>query len=371
MKDLEGILREKLADAGMPLPEGDWERFESGRLLPMIRRRRVVRWSAGFAGLAAAACVAFFALRPSADPVVEPFVSPQPVPPVAAAPEKEADSVQDEILDVVLPPAKSKVRNLVSQANPSPVTEVVEEGQEAEERPEVVENEAVVTHEEKTQKEADTSGNIFIDYETQERSARRTISVSPLLRGAGGRTTTPGAGNTASTGSNLAGQSNFSSNQYLERMDATHSIPVSVGLDVSVGLWPRVSVTSGVELSLYHSKFSDDSQSLVQNACYLGIPLRVDWTIWRDGPVSAWVGAGGKVDRLVYGRIGSEKLTDSTLNWSLTGDLGLRYDLTRNMGLFLAPEVSYFFKPENPAILTYRTENPIVFAVAAGLRFNL
>lgn len=363
---MEGILREKLADAGMPLPEGDWERFESGRLLPMIRRRRSVRCSVGVAGLAAAACVAFFALRPSADPVVEPFVSPQPVPPVAAAPENEAEPVQDEILEVVSPGAKSKVRNLVSQAATPLIVEVMEGGQEAEVQPEVVEKEVVVTPEDKTQREADTSGNIFIDYETSERSAKRSISVSPLLRGLGGRVNTTGSKISGSAGSYMTGKIYYHLN-----MDATHSIPVSVGLDVSVGLWPKVSLTSGVDLSLYHSRFSDDERSLVQNAYYIGVPLRVDWTIWRNGQVSAWVGAGGKADRLVYGRLGAERLTDRTLNWSVTGDLGLRYDLTRNVGLFLAPEVSYYFKPENPAIRTYRTENPLVFAVASGLRFNL
>ena len=74
---------------------------------------------------------------------------------------------------------------------------------------------------------------------------------------------------------------------------------------------------------------------------------------------------------LVYGKFGSDRVKDNTLNWSIVGDLGIQYDLTNNVGVFLAPEVSYYFKPENPVLQTYRTENPLMFTVGAGLRFSL
>ena len=154
-------------------------------------------------------------------------------------------------------------------------------------------------------------------------------------------------------------------------IDGAHSIPVSFGIDVRVGLTSKIGLTSGIDLSRYRSRFNLGQTSVTQNAYYLGIPLRLDWTMWQNGPVSVWLGGGGKVDRLVYGKFGSDRVKDNTLNWSIVGNLGIQYDLTKNVGVFLAPEVSYYFKPENPVIQTYRTENPLMFTVGAGLRFSL
>ena len=151
----------------------------------------------------------------------------------------------------------------------------------------------------------------------------------------------------------------------------SHNNPISIGLEINRELTSGLSVASGIDMSLYHSRYSNSEKSVIQSAYYLGIPLRLDWTVWHNGPVSVWFGGGGKVDRLVYGKFGTDRIKDDTLNWSIIGDLGIQYDLSKNVGVFLAPEVSYYFKPENPVIQTYRTENPLMFTVGAGLRFSL
>ena len=58
MKNWEEILKERLTDEQIPLPEGDWEWFESNRLQPMMRRRSLIRWSACITGLVVAASIA-------------------------------------------------------------------------------------------------------------------------------------------------------------------------------------------------------------------------------------------------------------------------------------------------------------------------
>ena len=154
-------------------------------------------------------------------------------------------------------------------------------------------------------------------------------------------------------------------------IDGAHSIPVSFGIDVRVGLTSKIGLTSGIDLSRYRSRFNLGQTSVTQNAYYLGIPLRFDLTVWENGPVGAWIGGGGKVDRLVYGKLGPERIKDNALNWSIVGEFGAQYNLSDNIGIFLAPEVSYYFKPENPVLQTYRTENPLMFTVGIGLRFSL
>lgn len=154
-------------------------------------------------------------------------------------------------------------------------------------------------------------------------------------------------------------------------IDGAHSIPVSFGIDVRVGLTSKIGLTSGIDLSRYRSRFNLGQTSVTQNAYYLGIPLRLDLTVWENGPAGAWIGAGGKVDRLVYGNLGSERVKDNSFHWSAMAVAGIQYKLWDNVGIFVEPELSYYFKPADPVIQTYRTENPLMFTVGVGLRINL
>ena len=132
-------------------------------------------------------------------------------------------------------------------------------------------------------------------------------------------------------------------------------------------------------MSSYKSVFTEIiyKQSLTQNryltqkALYLGIPLRIDWSFWQGGKFSAWIGAGGKVDRCVYARLDGEDIRDKDFNFSALADAGIRYDFLEYLGIYLAPEVSWYFKPDNPSILTYRTEHPFALTINVGLRLNL
>ena len=150
-------------------------------------------------------------------------------------------------------------------------------------------------------------------------------------------------------------------------------IPLSFGIDFSVSIRPRLALTSGIDLSLYRSTFTGTENTggmqFGQQAYYLGIPLRLEWTLWDQGRTSAWLGAGGKADYLVYGKFGAGRFKDNTVHWSAVGDLGVQYRLHPNVGLFLQPEISYYFKPSAPGVETYRTEQPLTFSLGAGVRF--
>ena len=67
---------------------------------------------------------------------------------------------------------------------------------------------------------------------------------------------------------------------------------------------------------------------------------------------------------------GDLRLKDNTIHFSAIGDLGVQYRLLPNVGLFLQPEVSYYFKPTNPVLETYRTEHPLTFSLGVGARFS-
>lgn len=152
-----------------------------------------------------------------------------------------------------------------------------------------------------------------------------------------------------------------------------HFIPLSFGLDVSVFLNPSFALTTGLEVTGYQSVFSypNEAGTIDQKAFYLGVPLRLDYTVWKSGSISSWIGFGGKVDHLLYGQLGTQRKNDPAFHWSVTGNAGIQYNLAPNIGLYLQPEIIYYFKPTGIVLHTYRIDTPMMFSLGVGLRFSL
>jgi len=349
------IISERLRDAQLPLPPGDWEVFEA-KLKAKKRHSMFVRWAAAAASLAAAAAVAaFFLPKKSVEEVIEKVVSP--VSPVSPIPERLAQASDTPVTPppVILSPHSSVILSPSGEESaPAPVI-LSPSGEES--VPQTANN-AI-------------SDNDFQDYETsRETHSRRRLSVAPHLGG---------MRSDATAVINGLGYIPFSSGYYSgiypssDISTTNHSIPLSFGVDISYPLTQRLAITSGIEAEVFKSEFSSrvNQVTLSQKAVYLGIPLRLDWRFWQAGRFSSWIGAGGKVDRCIYARLDKEDIRDNAFNWSLVANAGLRYGLTDNVGLYVAPQITWFLKPEDPAILTYRTQNPLMFTVNAGLRFDL
>ncbi len=370
MKDWEEILKLKFADEQMPLPEGDWEWFEMNRLQPMMKRRSLIRWSAIITGLAVAASVALFVIPLSHEPSID------------NNKEYIAESAP-HVTSVMLPDIKEGEPVIVERVLArQPEKLISHESMFLTKDSLIAENEIIRLEQKQDTANVPSMETVQIDEKTGNTDTsyyesflgnhrytdcleKNRISFAPLFRSSGGSVTLIGGVLRPST------SSNYSIDQTVKYTEARHYIPISIGVDFRIMAGMNLSVTSGVDMSLYRSRVTVNEESIIQNAYYLGIPLSLDWTFWQSGSVSAWIGGGGKVDHLVYGKFGTDRIKDNTLNWSIIGDLGIQYDLSKNVGVFLAPEVSYYFKPENPVIQTYRTENPLMFTVGAGLRFSL
>ena len=360
------IISERLRDAQLPLPPGDWEVFEA-KLKAKKRHSMFVRWAAAAASLAAAAAVAaFFLPKKSVEEVIEKVVSPvSPIPERLAqasdTPVTPAPVILSPHSPVILSPHSSVILSPSGEESaPPPVilSPQDEESPHGEESVPQTANNAI-------------SDNDFQDYETsRETHSRRRLSVAPHLGG---------MRSDATAVINGLGYIPFSSGYYSGIYSSSvisttnHSIPLSFGVDISYPLTQRLAITSGIEAEVFKSEFSSrvNQATLSQKVVYLGIPLRLDWRFWQAGRFSSWIGAGGKVDRCIYARLDKEDIRDNAFNWSLVANAGLRYGLTDNVGLYVAPQITWFLKPEDPAILTYRTQNPLMFTVNAGLRFDL
>ena len=108
-----------------------------------------------------------------------------------------------------------------------------------------------------------------------------------------------------------------------------------------------------------------------QTAQYLGIPLRVDWLIASGKVLDVYAGAGVQGDLCVAATIAGEKIQKDGASLSLLGAGGIQLNMTKHLGLYVEPQLSWRIPSEHHTLETYRSAHPLMFSVAAGLRINL
>ncbi|MDR0989677.1 MAG: PorT family protein [Prevotellaceae bacterium] len=158
-------------------------------------------------------------------------------------------------------------------------------------------------------------------------------------------------------------------NKEIESID--HKLPVTVAFSVRKRLTKTLSVETGLSYTLLSSdiKYVASSEKVSQKLHYLGIPVRANWSFYDKERFTLYVSAGGAVEKCVYGKVGDEKLTVNPLQFSVLGALGAQLNLSRRVGIYAEPGVSYFFK-DGSGVQTIRKEHPLNFTLQAGLRLS-
>jgi len=154
--------------------------------------------------------------------------------------------------------------------------------------------------------------------------------------------------------------------------DAIHYIPLKLGLSARFPISERFSFTTGVDYSWYKSSFTyAHSVEKIQNAHYLGIPVRLDWMMASDKWWDVYLGVGLEVDYCLGASLEGNRISRDGFSASLQGAGGIQFKPTKHVGLYLEPQLNWRFTPNKPALETYRTEHPLMFSVAAGLRLTI
>lgn len=149
-----------------------------------------------------------------------------------------------------------------------------------------------------------------------------------------------------------------------------HHQPVSVGFSLRKMLSKGFSLETGLQYTYLVSDIALRSgEELKQKLHYLGIPLRVNWSFIRKERLELYVSAGGTVEKCVYGKFGSKSNTVKPLQLSVLGTVGAQLNLSRKVGLYVEPGVSYFFD-DGSQVETIRKENPCNFTLQGGIRFT-
>jgi opacity protein-like surface antigen len=154
--------------------------------------------------------------------------------------------------------------------------------------------------------------------------------------------------------------------------DYTHYRPLKTGLSARIPLTEKLSLTTGLTYSLYSSKFTYSlSGEKAQQAHYLGVPVRLDWTLASNRWLDVYLGGGIAGDLCVGSTLGGNTFAKDGPAFSVLGAGGLQWNMTKRLGLYVEPELSWTAPSDKHVLKTYRQEHPLVFTVATGLRFNL
>lgn len=165
-----------------------------------------------------------------------------------------------------------------------------------------------------------------------------------------------------------------------------HKLPIKAGLSVRYKITPRLSLESGVTYSYLSSELTADSKGnryeTDQTLQYIGIPLKVNYSLWGNRYWEVYMSAGGEVEKCVAGKSETNYVVDGKkvstdhedvkvkpLQCSLNAAAGLQFNILPNLGVYAEPGVGYYFNNGSKVETIYK-EKPFNFNLKAGLRLS-
>lgn len=376
MKQWEDIVKDKLEGYESALPEGSLAAFRArasvmaGQSGHLPARRSPLLWLAA----AAAACLAavFFLLRqaPEAD---SPLVAQ-----VVGTPKEIVTQPQEpvRVVETPRPAEKTKPAAVVETVEPTETIEIIEPAETVEEVETVEPVETVETVElAETVEFADTevvtrTANSSGSYIAGGVAGGGLAAVYALAKGVSNFAPAAGKNDYQYDPGHVTDQGN-SSVIPDNLLSQKHSMPFKAGLSVRIKLNDRLGITTGLEYSLYTSRFKyRNSGTLTQKAQYLGVPLRLDWTFASARCFDFYVGGGLQGDFCVGAKLGGKSIAKDGFSFSMLGVGGVQLNISKRIGIYMEPEFSWT-KTAGRVLDTYRSKHPFMFSATAGLRLNL
>ena len=168
--------------------------------------------------------------------------------------------------------------------------------------------------------------------------------------------------------------------------ETRHNPPVRAGVMLSYGFTDRLSVESGLTYAYLGSRLKSGSEKSYyetrQSLHYLGIPANLNYSLWRNHLLKVYLSGGGMVEHNISGSNSTdymdggrtfsrknERVRVEGLQWSVNASVGLQVDLSRRVGIFADPGVSYHFNNGSPVETVYK-KNPLNFDLTFGLRIS-
>lgn len=166
-----------------------------------------------------------------------------------------------------------------------------------------------------------------------------------------------------------------------------HHTPLSVGIMLSKELPHRFSIETGVRYTFMHSELKNPeaTRKESQQLHYLGIPLYAKYRFWEWRNFSAYGKIGGAVDFNIAGSwkelynyqadfgAGQVSIFNEEIErrpqFSVGGTLGIAYSLSDLFQLYFEPGVAYYFD-NFTGVRNIRKEKPLDLSLQVGGRFS-
>ncbi len=380
MRKWEDIFKDKLEETKDSLPEGVFAEFQARldevEAIPK-GKRFPLGWVIAATAVAAGLAAVLFLRQPATSEDGIQIVL-QTSAPVAHAP--ESNEVTDPILNesltthpITLNHVRSRSLMAYSQVTDScEIEEIEETAVKPVEKSEIQEDAVPVKAAPQEETVADdpippTNSPFFLDKKMNKPIWTRNGTSSNLIMGSGliAAVITPMF---VKSETRIAGYPIINGSEE----NRTHYLPMRVGFSTSFALSDRLNLTTGLEYLLFSSRFSkDSSEGTKQFVHYLGVPVRLDWTLVSHNGLDLYVGGGFAGDYCLTASLGGNLIEKDGLGLSLLGASGIQYHITDRVGIFVEPEISWTIPSESRKLDTYRSEHPIMFTFATGLRLNI
>ncbi len=166
-----------------------------------------------------------------------------------------------------------------------------------------------------------------------------------------------------------------------------HALPMRLGASVNIPIYGKLSIESGITYSLLSSHTTSGSDAnrfeTHQKLHYVGMPVKLNYSLWSNDKMGFYMAAGGMVEKCVYGRsvtdyiIGNKvnatdknRIKEKELQFSMAVSAGAKVNITPSLHFFAEPGVSYYINNGSNVINSYK-DKPLNFDLKLGLRLTL
>ena len=169
----------------------------------------------------------------------------------------------------------------------------------------------------------------------------------------------------------------------IEQISQTqYSLPINVAVQAQVKINNLLQVGVGVSYTNLRSKYealiNKKFYHVKQNLNYIGVPINLYFTFIGKRYFSLYANVGGSIERgvaAVY-RLSSydvvehrESVNMKGFQYSANMGFGMEYKFIPEIGLYLEPNIVYYFNSDTPASI--RTDQPLQIKAEVGFRFHL
>ena len=163
--------------------------------------------------------------------------------------------------------------------------------------------------------------------------------------------------------------------------DRNYAMPVTFGVQVQTDINKKISIGTGITYTLLSSNYQEISttysRDIEQMLHYIGVPLNGYYNLFENKSLRLYVTAGAMLEKGIVASYrentdGVKKYYSKSISgvqFSAGAGLGVEWKLSNDVGIYIDPAMSYYFKGNQPSCI--RTAQPLQYKFEMGMRFEI